>query len=196
MWGSETTVAVVDDDADCRELHSHWLADSYTVETACDGDQALDVIDDSVQAVLLDREMPGRSGVEVAERLRARGYEGYLVMVTGVEPDFDLVDIPVDDYLVKPVTQRAVLRVIERFEMRETYNDQLRQLFSLAAKKARLEVQKPRQELEASEEYHRLRSELDRKRRAVRRSLDEPGADWSAAFEACVEPGRLAAGSE
>lgn len=188
MWGSETSVVVVDDDAGCRELHKVWLADTCVVDVVPDGERALASIDDSTELVLLDREMPGLSGIDVADRLRNRGYQGYIVMVSGVKPGFEVVDIPVDDYLVKPITQRELLRTIEQFRIRDDYQDQLRELFSLAAKKARLELEKTSSELAASERYEQLESVLEQRRDAVLQSFDKPDADWMATFETVVSP--------
>lgn len=187
MWGDNGTVLVVDDDRDCRELHRDWLRTEYTVETAADGEAALDRLHDDVGLIVLDREMPGLSGPEVLERLTERGYGGYVLMVTGVEPDFELVDMPVDDYLVKPVSRGKLLGAIDRLEQRAGYHDQLRELFSLAAKKARLEVEKPRAELADSEEYERLTRTLERKRIAVGEAVADSDDAWLTAIEACLD---------
>lgn len=187
MWGADATALVVDDDEGCRELHSHWLGDSFTVRTAGDGRAALDAVDGSVDLIVLDREMPGLTGVEVLERLDGQGFDGHVVMVTGVEPDFGLVDLPVDDYLVKPISESDLRSTVERLRRRAGYHVHLRELFTLSTKKARLEVEKPREELLASEEYDELVRAIEQRRERVRSALEDDSADWLAAFEACVE---------
>lgn len=189
MWGDNGTVLVVDDDEGCRALHREWLSGEYTVRTAADGEAALDRLDDDVELIVLDREMPGLSGTGVLDRLERRGYDGHVVMVTGVEPDFDLVDLAVDDYLVKPVSREELVGAVERIERRAGYHDQLRELFSLAAKKARLGVEKNPGQLATSEEYDRLTRRLERKRAAVREAVADSDDAWLAAVEACVESG-------
>lgn len=114
MWGTDTTIVVVDDDPGCRELHRHWLSASHCVETAASGREALRIVGDETDLVLLDREMPGLTGVEVVSRLRERGYDGYVVMITGVRPDADTASVAVDDYLVKPISERELDATIER----------------------------------------------------------------------------------
>lgn len=66
-------VFVVDDEPDLRELLSEALtADGYTVTTFPDGESLLSGFDDGLpDAILLDINMPGLSGWEVVERLRA-----------------------------------------------------------------------------------------------------------------------------
>lgn len=67
-------VFVVDDEPDLRELLSEALAaDGYTVTTFPDGESLLSGFDDDdlPDAILLDINMPGMSGWDVIERLRA-----------------------------------------------------------------------------------------------------------------------------
>lgn len=66
-------VFVVDDEPDLRELLSEALtADGYTVTTFPDGESLFSGFgDDLPDAILLDINMPGMSGWDVIERLRA-----------------------------------------------------------------------------------------------------------------------------
>lgn len=187
MWGTTTdrSIVVVDDDRGCRELHRHWLESDYAVQTAASGEAAIDLVDAETDLVLLDREMPGLNGKAVLGRLRDRGYDGYVVMVTGVKPDFDLVDLAVDDYLVKPISERELTQVVERLWARADCHDQLRELFALARKKARLEIETDPRDRARSEQFQDLRGELRRKRAALAERVEGTGASWRAAFEAC-----------
>lgn len=98
------TVLVVDDEADALDAYAFWLADSYRVLTAESGDEALERIDD-VDVVLLDRRMPDRSDDEVLEAIREQGFDCRVVMVTAVDPDFDIVDLGFGTYLTKPIDE-------------------------------------------------------------------------------------------
>ncbi|TKX52052.1 response regulator, partial [Halorubrum sp. SS7] len=58
-------VLVVEDEPDLADLYAAWLGDEYRVRTAYGGREALDQLDetdDEVDAILLDRRMPGLSG--------------------------------------------------------------------------------------------------------------------------------------
>jgi len=158
MSGEDTNgrLAVVDDEERVAEAYEAMLETQYDIVRAHDGATALEVIDDRVDVVLLDRRMPDMSGDEVLERLRDRP-EGYrVVMVTAVDPGEDVLDMPFDDYLYKPVdaeTLRAA--VAQQFEAIE-YGDRVDDFLE---KTAKLGV------LEASghgdvEQARRLRSEL------------------------------------
>jgi len=135
-------VLVVEDERDLSELYRTWLAKSYRVRTAHDGRTALDELGEDVDIVLLDRRMPDLSGDEVLDRIRERGLDCRVAMVTAVEPDVDIVEMAFDDYLVKPVTEEELLGTTENLRIRDEYDDGVKQLFSLASKKALLEARK------------------------------------------------------
>lgn len=160
MSDDSPLVLVVEDERDLSELYRTWLAKSYRVRTAHDGRAALDELDEDVDVVLLDRRMPDLSGDEVLGRIRERGLDCRVAMVTAVEPGTDIVEMEFDDYLVKPVTEEELLRMVENLRIRDEYDDGVKQLFSLASKKALLEGEKERPALETSEEYQQLLDEL------------------------------------
>ena len=67
-------VLVVDDEADLRLLVRIVLSDAgYEVEEACDGGEALELLEDGddIDLVVLDIRMPHVDGFAVLERLRA-----------------------------------------------------------------------------------------------------------------------------
>jgi len=156
-----TTVLVVDDERDLADLYAAWLGEGYDVRVAYGGERALELIDDTVDVALVDRLMPDRSGDEVVEEIRARGFDCRVAMVTAVEPDFDILDLGFDDYVVKPVRREELLDVVETLLTRETYDSQLQEYFSLISKRAALETQKSERELADSEEYGELTARID-----------------------------------
>lgn len=165
-------IAVVDDEPRLADLFTVWLERDYEVRTAYGGSAGLEVIDEDVDAVLVDRLMSDMSGDEVAEVLEECGWDGQLAMVTAVDPDFDIIALGVDEYLVKPVSRDALESTVERLLERASYDDGLRELFALASKRAALESRKAAAELADSEEYRRL----DRAIRDLRRRMDETAA--------------------
>jgi len=167
MSDDSPLVLVVEDERDLSELYRTWLAKSYRVRTARDGRAALDELDENVDIVLLDRRMPDLSGDEVLDRIRERGLDCRVAMVTAVEPDVDIVEMEFDDYLVKPVSEEELLRMVENLRIRDEYDDGVKQLFSLASKKALLEGEKDRTALETNEEYQQLLDDLTDLRTAL-----------------------------
>lgn len=185
MSGDWDTVLVVDDDPACRDLHSIWLDDEYEVLTAADGKAAIEQVG-AADVMLLDREMPRMDGEEVAHRVREDGYDCFVVMLSGVEPDFDIIDLPVDEYLTKPVSQEAVLDVVETMLSRAVCQRLLREYFSLTARKATLELRKRPDELNDSEEYDELIAELEAKRVSLDEMLERFEGDWRQAILAAI----------
>jgi DNA-binding response OmpR family regulator len=161
MSADAPLVLVVEDEPDLADLYATWLDDEYRVRTAYGGREALDQLDDDVDVILLDRRMPDLSGDEVLAAVRERGIGCRVAMVTAVEPDFDIIAMGFDDYLVKPVSREALSRTVETLLVRNEYDDGVQELFSLASKKALLESEKGPAALESNEEYDELESRLE-----------------------------------
>lgn len=153
----DVRVVVVDDETHVADLYAEYLKREYDVEVAYGGTEALEIIDDGVDVVLLDRRMPRLSGGEVLEKLRDRGYEGRVVMVTAVEPDFEVVDMPFDDYVTKPVDRDTVLGTVEEQRLLATYDSRLDEYVRKRKKLEVLEDRKSRAELKESDRYGALR---------------------------------------
>ncbi|ADQ67525.1 response regulator with chey-like receiver domain and winged-helix DNA-binding domain [Halogeometricum borinquense DSM 11551] len=169
MSADQPLVLIVEDEPDLADLYATWLREKCRVRVAYGGREALDELDDDVDVVLLDRRMPDLSGDEALTEIRNRGFECRVAMVTAVEPDFDIVAMGFDDYLVKPVSKEALEETVENLLRRNTYNDGVQELFSLASKKALLESEKDPATLEDNEEYQ----ELDARLSKLREDLDE-----------------------
>jgi DNA-binding response OmpR family regulator len=185
MSPDQSTVLVVDDEQDVADLYAMWLKDDYRVQSAYDGDSALDVLDESVDVVLLDRRMPGQSGDEVLEEIRERELNCRVVMVTAVKPDFDILEMGFDDYLVKPVSKDDLHETVEQMLTRVDYGAKLQEYFSLVSKKAVLDAEKPQEALDENEEYAELEAEIEDLRSEVddtRAQLDDHD-DFVGAFQ-------------
>jgi len=168
-------VLVVEDEPDLADLYAAWLGDEYRVRTAYGGQEALenlDEVDDDVDAILLDRRMPGLSGDEVLSAVRERGIDCRVAMVTAVEPDFDILKMGFDDYLVKPVTSDTLRDTVEGLLRRGEYDTEMQELFSLTSKKAMLETEKSATELADNDEYERLTDRINELRSRADESLE------------------------
>jgi DNA-binding response OmpR family regulator len=161
MSPDQSTVLVVDDEQDVADLYAMWLQDHYRVRSAYEGEKALSVLDESVDVVLLDRRMPGQSGDEVLEKIRERDFNCRVVMVTAVKPDFDILEMGFDDYIVKPVSKDELHEIVEQMLTRVDYGAKLQAYYSLVSKRSVLESEKNPETLEASDEYAELEAEIE-----------------------------------
>ena len=173
--GDRPTVLVVDDDSETADRYTKFLAEEYTVLTAYSGEAALEVVSPEVDVVLLDRRMPGISGEDVLKTIRERSIDCRIVMVTGVDPDVDILDLPFDDYLVKPVTRERIHDAVSRMLVRDACDETIRETVALVSKMATLESKMTIQEMEASEEYAALREQLSELRK--RNDIGSPEDD-------------------
>jgi DNA-binding response OmpR family regulator len=166
-------VLVVEDERDLADLYTAWLGDRYEVRTAYEGREALSLIDEDVDVALIDRLMPNVSGDEVLASVQEAGYDCRVAMVTAVEPDFDIIEMGFDAYVVKPALRTDITGTVERLLRRGTYDRQVREMYALASKRALLRTQKSERELARSESFQRLGGRLE----ALYRRLDETAAD-------------------
>ena len=100
-------ILVVEDDPDVRIALSRALGfEGYDVETAADGGKALAMVDESEpDVIILDVMMPFVDGLETCRRLRARGFDTPILVLTAlgeVGDRVDGLDAGADDYMVKP----------------------------------------------------------------------------------------------
>ncbi len=170
---NNTTVLVVDDEPDLAMLYETYLSAEFDVRSANDGQQALDQVDQTVDVALLDRRMPQMSGDELLRRFREQGYEMKVAMLTAVEPDTDIVDMPFNDYKVKPVGRDELIGLVRTLLQRSTYDKQSQEFFSLASKKAALEIAGN----DDTPEYKQLVEQIAQKRTEIDTTLDTVGAE-------------------
>lgn len=153
-------VLVVDDEQHLADLFTEWFSGEYAVETAYSGEAALDLLDESVDVVLLDRRMPGLSGGDVLEAVRERGLDCRVAMVTAVEPDFDIVAMGFDAYLTKPVTGEDLHEQVETLLARKHHDTAVQRYFRLVTKRAALDAQHG-DDAPADERYAALEAEIE-----------------------------------
>ncbi|QFU83505.1 HalX domain-containing protein [Natronorubrum aibiense] len=160
MTTETPSVLIVEDEPDLARLYAAWLEGSYDVETVSTGERALDAIDETIDIVLLDRRMPGLSGETVLSTVRERDLACRVAMVSAVEPDFDVIGMGFDDYLVKPASKDELRRIVEHLVLRTSYDEQLQEYFSLASTKAVLDAETTEAERKSSDEYAQLQDRL------------------------------------
>ena len=114
------TVVIADDEASMRLLvHATIESDDYKVIEAADGNQAWTLIQQFKPAlVLLDVQMPGRSGLEILRSIRADpGLTGTrVILLTGTDHESDIeagLMAGADFYLTKPFSPLDLITRVE-----------------------------------------------------------------------------------
>lgn len=176
-------VMIVDDNEGCRDLYTLWLEADHNVRTAPNGTIALEEIDSDVELVIVDRNMPGPTGLDVAAEIRNNGYDCQIIMISSERMDFEISESPVDQYVQKPAERETLESAVERIAVQHAYQSALSEFFAVSATVGKVEADASRRQLENGEEYLKLCEQADRKRSRASALLEESGLDWKAAFE-------------
>jgi two-component system LytT family response regulator/two-component system response regulator LytT len=124
MSSSETLRTVVVDDEQLAREELCFLLDQIpgieVIAQAGDGPEALNVIaEHAPDLVMLDVQMPGLTGFEVARRLLQRDTESHLVFVTAYDQHaIEAFDVNAVDYILKPVEAARLATAVERVRKR------------------------------------------------------------------------------
>ena len=110
---------VVDDEPMNRDLLRRVLYRDYQILEAGDAEAALVLIaGKTIDAILCDQVMPGRSGTDLAREVRRRAPATALLLLTGYEdaPEVTraLVDGVIDEVVGKPWVAAQLKEVLER----------------------------------------------------------------------------------
>jgi len=167
-------VLVVDDEKEVADVYALRLRDQYTTETAYGGTAALDTVDEETDVVLLDRRMPDVDGDEVLGEIRARELPARVIMITAVDPDFDIIEMPFDDYLCKPVDKADLVAAIDQQLAARRYDNRLTEYMEVTSKLALLKNEKTTHSLENSDGVE----SLERRAEELKAAMDEALTDF------------------
>ncbi|HTX78665.1 MAG TPA: response regulator transcription factor [Longilinea sp.] len=122
---NELILIVEDNEAIVKVLQRTLIYEGYKVDTALDGETGLELAENNhPDLVVLDLMLPGIDGLEVCQRLRAKGNVPIL-MLTAKDTIQDRVlglDAGADDYVVKPFELEELMARI-RALLRRTQTD-------------------------------------------------------------------------
>ena len=109
---SAGNILVVDDEEPlARVVASYLEAADFSVQLAHTGPDAVAMIDQDPDVVILDLGLPGLDGIEVCRQIRTRS-DCYILMLTARSDELDkLVGLSVgaDDYMTKPFSPRELV---------------------------------------------------------------------------------------
>lgn len=112
MRDGKKLILIADDEKEIRDIVSLLMSgEGYAVETADNGQTAVDQASADVDLYLLDINMPQLSGIMAAAKIREQ-YETPIVFLTAYSSDADKVmgfSAGADDYIVKPFSNMELL---------------------------------------------------------------------------------------
>ena len=112
------TILVVEDEVAIQQLVSYNLIKAgFHVICADTGEEALEYLqNDTIDCILLDLMLPGMSGLQVCETVRARskrkGEQIPIIMLTAKGEEEDIItglDYGADDYITKPFSPKVLI---------------------------------------------------------------------------------------
>ena len=139
-------ILVVDDEEINRELLGNILNEKYKVEYASDGEEAMQCIRRDrtlLSCILLDLNMPKKSGLEVLTEIRADDALSHIpvmILTAHQEAEIESLESGAYDFIVKPFEMprlilarvaKTILHAEETYIIRETEKDKLTDLYSL-----------------------------------------------------------------
>jgi DNA-binding response OmpR family regulator len=100
-------ILVADDEEALRELLCEQLAaQGYQTESACDGEEAIQKLQNGpFSLVLLDINMPKKTGLEVLKHIREQGMKTHVIMLTGrlgYSIGSESMKLGADEFITKP----------------------------------------------------------------------------------------------
>ncbi len=123
MKNMKVNALIVEDDKDARDL-LHLYLDQHGgfshVEEAESAEEALyKLLEISPDIVFLDIQLPGKSGIDFLALLSKQPIVSHFVIISS-SPTFavDAINLEVFDYLLKPVNQKQLYNVIDRFRLK------------------------------------------------------------------------------
>jgi len=118
-------ILLIEDDVQTAEAIAAMLArEGMTLDHAPDGERGLGAAGAAaIDVIILDRMLPGMSGVDVVTRLRASGIEKPVLMLSALgraEHRIEGLDGGVDDYLAKPFAPEELVARVRALHRRAT----------------------------------------------------------------------------
>jgi DNA-binding response OmpR family regulator len=119
-------ILIVDDEEDIRDiLHFNLENEGYEIDQAESAEEALNILNDKHDLILLDVMMGGMSGFKLAQLLRKSGNLVPIVFLTAKNTENDLLSgfsIGGDDYISKPFSVKEVIARVKTILKRASFS--------------------------------------------------------------------------
>ena len=116
---STTNVLVVDDDIEiCRILHRMLSKQQYKVQTSQSVADALAAVEQKpFDVYVMDYKLPDGSGLDVAERIRSKGSEAPIILMSGYDTSAVTLraeKLCISDFIEKPFSREIICNAVKK----------------------------------------------------------------------------------
>jgi two-component system response regulator AtoC len=132
---AQKRLLVIDDEENMRHMLSSMLKnDGYRVDTASNGSEALDMVDQTLyDFILCDLRMPDMSGMEFFETARDKLWASTVIMMSAygsIDTAVEAVKKGAYDFISKPFKIDEVLLTLKKAEERESLKSLVKRTYS------------------------------------------------------------------
>lgn len=120
-------VLIVEDDDEVATLMQMWIqqfyGDTATVHvegTVADSEETLDSLP-TLDVAILDRKLPDGSGSEILGAITSQ-FDPITMMITGSSPASEIIQLPIDDYVIKPLDEETLVKSLSLLEKLQAAN--------------------------------------------------------------------------
>ncbi|OOV76387.1 MULTISPECIES: response regulator transcription factor [Mammaliicoccus] len=122
-------ILIVDDEQDILDIcKTYFEYEGHHVVTASNGQQAIDLMNDDIDLIILDIMMPEKNGYDVVKEMKIRQLDIPFIYLTAKTQEHDTIyalTLGADDYIKKPFSPRElVLRAHNLLNRTQKYNQQ------------------------------------------------------------------------
>lgn len=183
MTAARHQVVVAAAESSTGDALAEKLRSAFTVRTAYDGESLRESLDETVDVVLFDPDLPGMDVETLADLIESDEFHCQVGIITSDR----VTDVPAvaDAALDETAPLEELEGVTARMAARAAYRDRLERLYQLATRRADLVTRADELDDEEVAELGRIENRLDRVRAEIRGALAR--LDDEAAFEAALD---------
>lgn len=130
-------ILIVDDEPDIRDIcKTYFEFEGYQVSTAANGQEALDLLDPTIDLIILDIMMPEKDGYAVVKEMHTRNLDIPYIYLTAKTTESDAIYglmLGADDYVKKPFSPRELVIRAKNILKRVNHSPEVQNAVSFGA---------------------------------------------------------------
>jgi len=132
------SILIIEDDPMASSALSDYSSNPFNVRTVSRGEDGIRHYTKDTDLVILDRKLDDMSGDTVATKIKEKDQHALILVVSGIDPKDNILDLPVDCYLKKPVSRTELRSRISDILNRQGLELEQREYLALRSKQSAL----------------------------------------------------------